>query len=339
MLCAGFPVTFSASATGGGATPSYQWKLNGLNAGVDSTGFTNLAPADGDLVECVLTSDAPCAQPAIRTSDPVHIRVTPEIPLAVSISMAGIGICTGEPAHFSAIPVAAASTLDFQWQVNGRNAGADSTGFTILHPANGDLVRCILTSPSSCLTATSTPIAVSVNAVPSVQSGQTVSLLRGESVVFDPAITGDIATYAWSPPTGLSDPTIRDPRATPGHSTVYTLRVVATDGCAADGTFAVKVTSPIRIPDAFTPNGDGRNDVFYLLGGLDGSVIRDLAVYSRSGQRVFHVHDVPPGDPAYGWNGLIGGAKAGTGNYVYIAVIVLSDGSKEVYKGSILLIR
>ncbi|MDP4217757.1 MAG: gliding motility-associated C-terminal domain-containing protein [Bacteroidota bacterium] len=338
-LCAGVPVSYSAHASGGGAQPSFQWRLNGANTGSDSTGFTNPAPANSDVVECVMTSNDLCAMPAVATSNSIPIKVTPDLPLAISISADAGSICAGETLHFIASPSAGANPTDYHWQVNGVPAGADTSRFSSNRLPDGGTVRCLLTSPSSCLTATSNTIGVVVKPVPHVDSGQSISLLRGESTVLQPVVTGDIASWLWSPAAGLSDNTIRDPQASPATSIVYTLQVVGTDGCSASGTFAVKVSSPIRVPNAFTPNGDGRNDVFYVLGGPDGSMIRDLSVYSRSGQRVFHVHDVPPGDPAFGWNGSIKGSKAQTGNYMYVAIVALADGTKEEFKGNILLIR
>jgi gliding motility-associated-like protein len=338
-LCAGTPVTYSALPGGGGTQPSYQWRLNGANAGSDSTGFTNPAPGNGDVVECLMTSNALCPMPSIATSNSIPIKVTPDLPLSVRISADATSICAGEAVHFVASPSAGATPTDYQWQVNGVTAGADSPLFASNQLPDAAIVRCLLTSPASCLTATSNPIGVTVKPVPHVDSDLSLSLLRGESAVLEPVVTGNIASWLWSPPAGLSVDTIRDPQASPAKSIVYTLQVVATDGCTASGTVVVNVSSPVRIPNAFTPNGDGRNDVFYVLGGPDGSMIRDLSVFSRSGQRVFQAHDVPPGDPAFGWNGSIKGSKAQTGNYMYIAIVALADGTKEVFKGNILLIR
>ena len=158
-------------------------------------------------------------------------------------------------------------------------------------------------------------------------------------VLLQPQVTGDIGSYTWTPATGLSADNIDDPFATPAASTVYTLSVVSTAGCKASGEITVKVYTDIRIPNAFTPNGDGHNDVFYVMGGPTGSLIKDFSVYDRWGLRVFQVHDVASGDPAFGWNGTYKGNEVPPGTYVYVLTMSLAGGTAEIYKGTVILIR
>jgi hypothetical protein len=71
---AGQPITFTATHTGGGATPAYQWKLNGVNImGETNDTYTATALAAGDHISVMLQSVDPCAQPSIATSDPIII--------------------------------------------------------------------------------------------------------------------------------------------------------------------------------------------------------------------------------------------------------------------------
>ncbi|MEJ0079932.1 MAG: gliding motility-associated C-terminal domain-containing protein [Puia sp.] len=58
----------------------------------------------------------------------------------------------------------------------------------------------------------------------------------------------------------------------------------------------VKVSSDIYVPNAFTPNGDGKNDIFYVSGGPRGSMIKNFSIFNRWGEIVFDVHDVLPGE-------------------------------------------
>ena len=75
-ICSGTSVTFTATPTNGGAGPSYQWKLNGTNVGTNSTTYTNSGLTNGDIVSCVMTSNAACASPTTATSNSVTMVVT-----------------------------------------------------------------------------------------------------------------------------------------------------------------------------------------------------------------------------------------------------------------------
>jgi len=83
-VCAGTSVTFTASPTNGGATPTYQWKVNGTNAGTNSATYAYI-PLNNDLVTCVLTSNAsPCATGSPATSNTVTMIVNPINTLSLS---------------------------------------------------------------------------------------------------------------------------------------------------------------------------------------------------------------------------------------------------------------
>ena len=120
---------------------------------------------------------------------------------------------------------------------------------------------------------------------------------------------------------------------------LYTLLVTAPGGCSAKGAILVNVYTPLSIPNAFTPNNDGRNDDFYVLGGPENSLVEDFIVFNRYGTEVFHTHDTAPGDKTHAWNGTFHGSAAPVGTYVYVAVLRLANGTRQMYKGTVLLIR
>jgi gliding motility-associated-like protein len=75
------------------------------------------------------------------------------------------------------------------------------------------------------------------------------------------------------------------------------------------------------------------------LGGPVNSQVEDFAVYDRYGAEVFHLHDVAPGDATQGWNGYFRGSPAPLGTYVYSVLMKFADGSRQFYKGTVILIR
>jgi hypothetical protein len=165
-ICAGTNVTFTATVVNGGATPTYQWKLNGTNVGTSSTTYSNSSLANGDMVQCVLTSSASCV-PGPVTSNSITMTVNPIVTASISISASPSGsICSGTVVNFSASTTNGGLTPTFQWQVNGGNVGTNSPSYTNSSLVNGDVVRCILTSSASCVTgspATSNTITATVS--------------------------------------------------------------------------------------------------------------------------------------------------------------------------------
>jgi len=100
------------------------------------------------------------------------------------------------------------------------------------------------------------------------------------------------ARYVWTPAESLSNPNVSNPVASPATTTTYKVAVTTSRGCTAEDTITVYVSADlakngIQIPNAFTPNGDGKNDCFGVkfLGQISNL---KLSVYDRWGNRVFY---------------------------------------------------
>ena len=72
--CAGASVTFTATPSGGGTTPAYQWQVNGSNVGTNSPTYTTTTLTNGQVVTVILTSNSPCASPTTATSSGITDR-------------------------------------------------------------------------------------------------------------------------------------------------------------------------------------------------------------------------------------------------------------------------
>jgi gliding motility-associated-like protein len=249
-------------------------------------------------------------------------------------------ICEGDTAEFNALLLTNGQEVaSYQWQVNEVNAGINSPTFSGNNFRDGDTVQCVVKVASSCESGFSNTIPLTVNISPIILTGSDITITRGETSMLNPIVSGDMQNYLWTPVSGLSDSHIRNPYAHPVTTTSYKLTVTSTSGCDAIGFFKINVFGPLNIPNAFTPNGDGRNDVFYVLGGEEGTQVKTFSVFNRLGQQIFHVHDVPSNDPAFGWNGYFNGAQEPAGSYVYLIEIGLAGGMTRSFRGSFLLIR
>ena len=168
------------------------------------------------------------------------------------------------------------------------------------------------------------------------------TIYRLSSVQLQATISGGRqGSVTWSPANYLSCTGCLDPLARPPYSQQYILSVKNENSCIATDTAMIRTFTDgrVNIPNAFTPNGDGKNEVFYVLGSQEIEMISDFGVYDRYGQKVFGIKDAPPNNPVYGWDGKINGKTGPNGTYVYSITITFKDKSRQLFKGTITLIH
>ena len=126
----------------------------------------------------------------------------------------------------------------------------------------------------------------------------------------------------------------------PSETTNFVVTVTDAGGCSntAELTILVERNSQIFIPNAFSPNGDGINDMFYINAGSDIQIIRTFRILDRWGNLIFEDLDFAPNDPTRGWDGKIRGKRSNSGVFVYFAEIELKDGDTIIEKGSVSLV-
>lgn len=144
------------------------------------------------------------------------------------------------------------------------------------------------------------------------------------------------ASYIWSPSTGLNNPDIANPIASPPATTIYTVTGTDVNGCSNTDTALVKVdfdkNALYLLPNSFTPNGDGINDCFGIK--YWGFVQKlDFSIYNRFGEMVFHT-----ADPNTCWDGTYKGRLQEPAVFVYVirATTVCGEVNR---KGTVTLLR
>ena len=143
------------------------------------------------------------------------------------------------------------------------------------------------------------------------------------------------ANYTWSPAGPLNNPFIANPLATLYNDTYFTVYVTDSIGCSAsDGVFVKVYEGPnYYVPNAFTPNGDGLNDVFRPVPvGIQKTDY--FRVYDRYGQLMFETNRW-----LEGWDGMFKGKKALAGTYVWVIKGTDKNGSVVEMKGTVILVR
>jgi gliding motility-associated-like protein len=143
------------------------------------------------------------------------------------------------------------------------------------------------------------------------------------------------SNFTWTPVGSLDNPNSPSPMASPTQTTNYIVSGMDSNGCVSRDTVKVTVdyTNNLLIPSGFTPNGDGRNDVFKVV-NPSFQRLMEFRVFNRWGQEVFSTTDIFDG-----WDGKWKGVEQGIGNYQYLIRVAYPDGKTETYKGDINLIR
>gem|GEM_PF-2160745 len=206
-ICAGTNVTYTATPTNGGVSPSYQWKKNGTNIGTNASTYSNNTLANNDIISCVMTSNATCLTANTGTSNNITMTVNANVTPAISIaSGSGTTICSGTSVTFTATPTNGGAAPTYQWKKNGTNVGSSSATYTDNALANNDAITCVLTSNATCpspATATSAAVtmAVNPNLTPSVTiaTSSTFPICSGTSVIFTatPTNGGSSPSFQW----------------------------------------------------------------------------------------------------------------------------------------------
>lgn len=149
-------------------------------------------------------------------------------------------------------------------------------------------------------------------------------------------LNADGATYyTWTPSRLLDFPTEPDPKA--NAIDTVTFRVIGTDqyGCRDTAYVRMNIDYTMKewVPNAFSPNGDGRNDVFSVK-NMKYQRLIEFRVFNRWGQEIFNTTD-----PNIGWDGTYRGQAQEIGVYHYLIRVTTPDGKQKTYKGDVSLIR
>lgn len=177
---------------------------------------------------------------------------------------------------------------------------------------------------------------ITFSATTLTQSAGTVFKLNPNIVNLAPS-----AKFTWSPDIRLDNRYWENPTAIADKDITYRLDILDEYGCTASNSISIKVlcnASKILMANAFTPNGDGKNDRFFVTGYGIKNVI-SFVVINRWGQKIFERNNISANDITQGWDGTINGKQAESGTYLYIGEVECTEGNKIPIKGSVVLIR
>jgi len=246
-ICSGDLVSFTATPTNGGTSPSYQWTVNGLNVGTNAASYSSSTLSNNDVVAVILTTSETCVTNNPASSNALTMSVSANATPSVSVAASATTICSGSTASFTATPVNGGSSPSYQWKVNGVNAGTNSANYSSSTLANGDVVTVTMSSSSACALGgpvTSSGVTMTVTNVPSqpiLTSGNT-SVCSGTTQTYSIAAVAGASTYNWTLPSGWSGSSTGPSITVTTGTTGGLISVEAINNCGSSSALSVPVT-------------------------------------------------------------------------------------------------
>lgn len=291
IICSGETASLSASPSISGGT--YTW-----SPGNQSSSNVSVTPSSTSSYSVTYSVNG-CSTTATST---VNVNATP------TVSVSSVSICEGQTATLTATPSITGGTYLWPQTMQTNQSIADSplinTVYGVLYSVNG----CTAIASGS----------ITVNANPTLTLSSSASTINP----LDNAIitaTGSVGTYIWT--TGEANMSIM---VNPQNTTTYCATVTTTAGCKNSACVDVIVIdeSTLYIPNVFTPNGDGVNDIYYT---PNRNIVKyNMDIFNRWGQLLFSSED-----PLKGWDGTFNGQMVPDGVYVFILKATGAD--KAVY--------
>ena len=167
-ICAGTAVTFTATPVNGGSTPSYVWKKNSVIVGGSGNSYTDSGLANGDTIDCQLTSNAGCAAPTTAIAS--QLLMTVNAAPSLSVAPTNLTVCAGAAVSWTAAATGSPAPA-IQWQVSSNGGGTWNTitgatnstyGFTAGIGNNGNQYQALLSNTCGVVAAGPATLTVSV---------------------------------------------------------------------------------------------------------------------------------------------------------------------------------
>src|SRR6188768_1810349 len=169
-------------------------------------------------------------------------------------------------------------------------------------------------------------------------------LLPGDTVILEAIVNvpfDSLSTITWSGLINPNCPTCLTQPVAPIITTAYSISVSNSQGCSDQDSVVVIIEKnvDIYIPNVFSPNGDGINDLLLISAASEVEEIESMEIFDRWGNLVFAVKNFSPNDPTNSWDGKMRGAEMNPAVYAYKMMARFKDGRREVRNGDITLVR
>lgn len=321
QLCFGTPVQLKGSADA-----AFEW-LPGPSMSCTNCAAPFVNPSDDAVYYLKGTTTKGCV-----ALDSVRVSVVQ--PTKVVAAVDSISLCFGE-----GVKLRASGTTLYAWSP-ASTLNASDIPDPLAKPEQSTTYVVEGRDRYNCFTSYDT-VFVRVNTLPSVDAGRDTTMMAGYPFQLRPVYSPDVVRVQWEPRTFLDCNNCRTPVVTPSYSATYTVFVYNEAGCEAKDVINVLATCTrenLFIPNTFSPNGDGMNDVFYPRGrGVEK--IKAFRIFNRWGQLIYLKENFFSNDQGAGWKGRFYSGDAPADVYVYMIDMVCENGNLITLKGDVTLIR
>lgn len=322
--CEGAPIQLlDVSDVTYGTVNTWNWTAGGLSYQSPNPTVAQGFPVGTHEVSLAVKTKEGCISAPVSINIPV--KAVPRVDFSNSL------VCAGEEINLTGVNLTPSLDIE-KWKWNFGSGNIDSSNQSVQYTYSGGGIF------NTSLQAVASNGCASAVIEKPVEVFQTNAFAGNDTIVaigqpFELNGTGG-TLYDWSPAFGLSDPSIANPVAMLQQDATYFLTASSPAGCDSRDTIRIRVFKgpEIYVPSAFTPNGDGLNDMVTAL--PVGVTFEYLKIFDRWGKLVFETRD-----PKNGWNGKTGSLPGSTGTYVWVTRGV--EGSGKIYqkKGTVTLIR
>ncbi|MGC4104525.1 T9SS type B sorting domain-containing protein [Ferruginibacter sp.] len=240
--------------------------------------------------------------------------------------------CSTQPLYFIAQPVNGGANPVFQWKLNGVTIGNNSDTLRIYSLQSTDVISCVLTSDDPCVdikTATSNNLSVQVGALPPPRNFLAADTALCSFQRIELKANRKFVSYLWSNNAITETINVKQPG-------IYWLEVTDQSQCTGRDSiiiFPKACIEGIFIPNAFTPNKDGKNDLFMPIMNADVKQYRFI-IYDRWGRVVFETTTLN-----HGWDGTLKNSPFNTGVFAWQCQYQLEGEAPTSKRGTVLLLR
>jgi gliding motility-associated-like protein len=267
---------------------------------------------------------------------PVKVVQSP----VIDISPSDTAICLNDYLTYKGLDLRPdTSAVAWIWSLNGNNFAIQNPPTQKFTTAGNYTISLVAINSSGCTDSSIKNLVV--HPLPVITLPGSLTKIVGIPLTLPATFSNNVSSYLWTPSATLSCGNCPQPVATPKFTTKYNVSVVDSNGCKNSADITVFVTcqgADIFVPNTFSPNGDGRNDVFYVRGkGLDR--VKSLRIFNRWGEVVFEQQNFPVNNPMYGWDGKYKGNKPAPGVYVYQIEIFCENSQIVQFEGNVALIQ